>query len=331
MTAAPCRLDAVAYLFGAQGTQWAGMGGELLACDATFRDTIAACEQEIHRHADWSLTEEMAAPRAVYRLHNDHRFIQPALTAVQIGLVRMLGERGLKASAVASLSMGEAAAAHVAGRLDLLEAMDIACAVSRLPECELPPGLMAVIRAPWTRAGDFLANLGARVSLAVELSRDQYVISGERQAVEIVLARAAAQGLSARPLPLAQPYHWQGVSALRSSFVQALSGLQPRPGRIPLYSSATGQRHEGVDGLANHWWAICSAPARFLDVARAMVRDGFRRFIEIGPHPMLEAAIRDAAAELGVTTEFHAVMVRESGLQHLEETVARLLARIGVR
>jgi len=316
--------DGLVFVFGAQGTQWPGMGQDLLESEPAFQAAVEQCDAEVRRRGGWSLSAELRTPPAAYRAHRDYRFVQPALTSLQIGLVRVLEERGVRAAGVAALSMGEAAGAWCAGILDLPEAVQVALCTAGLAETHLPPGLMAFVRADWDAAGELVRPVEDRVARAVELGTALTVISGEEEAVETVLASAARAGVGIGRLPLAQAYHSPSVEALRRSFVGCLAGLRPRADRVPLYSSATGGAHSGHESSPEHWWRICSAPSRFLSLARAMLRDGFRRFIEIGPHPMLADSIRDAAAGMGAAVRVEAVLDRRRGAAGLDEAVARL-------
>lgn len=303
-----------AFLFSAQGTQWPGMGRELMDGDAAFRRAIVRCDASIRRHFDWSLCRELESGPDGCR-------VQPALTALQIALAEALADRGVWPDGVGSLSMGEAAGAHCAGLLGLDEAIDIACSTARLTETRLRPGLMAFVRAAWPECTDLIADVRDRVACAVELGLRLTVVSGEETAVREVLAKAAALGIAGGPLPLAQAYHSPDVASLGHDFAERLAGLRPCRGSIDSYSSVTGAVEHGV--TAAHCWRICSEPSRFYTLALAMIRDGYRRFIEIGPHPMLGQTIQEAAVHLGADVEVHATMQRGASAVESLAAVAR--------
>jgi acyl transferase domain-containing protein len=204
--------------------------------------------------------------------------------------------------------MGEAAAAYCAGILDLNGAIDVACSTARLTETKLPEGLMGFVQATWAETTTLIADVRDRVAIAVERGAGLTVISGEASAVRRVLAIASARGIASGPLPLAQAYHSPDVASLGEAFRARLSNLRLRSPQIDSYSSVTAavQNEPGVD----HWWQICSKPARFYMLALAMIRDGYRRFIEIGPHPMISQTIEEAAAHRGVAVDVRASMRR---------------------
>jgi acyl transferase domain-containing protein len=302
------REGSTAFVFSAQGTQWPGMGRDLMMEDATFRAVISRCDESIRRHFDWSLCREIEAHPAEARLHRELLMVQPALTSLQIALTETLACRGVLPAAIGALSMGEAAGAYGAGMLDLDGAIDVACSTARLTETPLRTGLMAFIRATWPDCTALIAEVRDRVAVAVELGVRLTVISGEQAAVRQVLSIASQRGIACGALPLAQAYHSPDVASLGLDFRRRLSELRPHRPRIDVYSSVTGavQDRSNVD----HWWRVCSEPARFYTLALAMIRDGYRRFVEIGPHPMLAQTIEEAAAFLGEIVHVHAVMNR---------------------
>lgn len=305
------REGVTAFVFAAQGTQWPGMGRDLMADDATFRGVISRCDESIRRHFDWSLCGELDSAPADCRLHDDPHRIQPALTSLQIALTETLISRGVSPAGVGSLSMGEAAGAYAAGMLSLDDAIDIACSTAKLSDTKLRRGLMAFLRATWTDCAALIAEVADRVAVAVELGQQLTVISGEWSAVRGVLSKAAAMGIASGDLPLAQAYHSPDVAGLGREFIERLSGLRSRRGTIDMYSSVSGSVQR--EATAAHCWRICSEPARFYTLALAMIRDGYRRFVEIGPHPMLAQTIHEAAARLGETVEVHPAMRRGAG------------------
>lgn len=313
-----------AFLFGAQGAQWPGMGCDLLERDAAFHEAIVLCEQEIERIAGWNLRHELTAPAERYRLMDDPKFVQPALTALQIGLASALRARGVEPDGIGALSMGEAAAAWCAGSIHLAEAIEIAKATAELAETPLRPGGMAFLRTTWAEAERRLHGYQDRAARAVELGSDLTIIAGEREAVDALIARAARDGIAAGPMPLPQAYHTPAVRPLRPRFVRSLSRVRPHPADIPFYSSAVGARHRLEDSSPEHWWSICSEPSLFFRLARAMVADGVRTFMEISPHPMLEHSIHDAAASLDQKVEVYPLMSRAHGAEDLDEAVRAL-------
>lgn len=300
-----------AFIYAAQGTQWAGMGRDLLERDAVFDDAIRRCDQSIRRHFDWSLREEMAADPSRWRLHADSRFVQPAVTSLQIALTQVLSSRGIRPDGVGSLSMGEAAAMYAAGAISLDGAINIACSVARFGETPSRPGLMATIGASAADCREWVQATGGAASLAVELGPGRTVISGERDAVRKVLAEARRSGCAGMTLPMAHAYHSPDVEGLAAGFLARLSDLEVGPTRMEAYSSVTARVVDRPP--LQHWWEVCSQPAWFHTLVIHLLRQGYRSFVEIGPHPMLGPAIEEAAAHAGVAVEVWCTMRRDTG------------------
>jgi len=149
---------------------------------------------------------------------------------------------------------------------------------------------MAFVRETWAECASLIAGAADRVALAVELGPRLTVISGEASAVRETMLAAVARGIGCGPLPLAQAYHTADVRGLGEAFVERLSGLRSRRSAIPYYSKR--DRRLQTEISARHYWRICSEPSLFYTLARSMVRDGYRRFVEIGPHPMLGSRSR---------------------------------------
>lgn len=300
----------IAFIYAAQGTQWAGMGRDLLEQDAVFDDAIRRCDHGIRRHFEWSLHEEMSADPSRWRLHTDWRFVQPAVTSMQIALTEVLLHRGIRPDGIGSLSMGEAAAMYAAGAISLDGAIDIACSVARFGETPSRPGLMATLCASAADCREWLHATGGAASLAVELGPGRTVISGEHNAVRSVLAKARRSGCAGRVLPMAHAYHSPDVAGLAAGFLARLADLTVGPSRMDVYSSVTAQTVDRPP--LQHWWDVCSQPAWFHTLVMRLLRQGYRTFVEIGPHPMLGPAIEEAAANAGIAVEVMCTMRRDT-------------------
>jgi acyl transferase domain-containing protein len=309
-------------VFSAQGAQWPGMGRSALATHPAFRDTLAACDRSLGRHGDLSLTRELAAPDPGYRAHHHPSVVQPAMTCLQIALLAVLRDAGVDPVAVAGLSMGEAAAAHAAGALGIDEAVDVARATAGLAEATLDTGSMIRIALGWEAAGRLVADL-PRVERAVEMTPGLTVLAGGVGDLETVLARARERGVDGGPLPLTHAYHSGRIDPLQTQYAAQLARHAPRPARLPFYSSVTTGRVAAPGGAA-YWWGVCRRPSRFWTVARHLLADGYRRFVEIGPRPVLAGVLAAAGAELGVTVSTAHLMDRDDRPGDLEARVAEL-------
>jgi acyl transferase domain-containing protein len=223
-------------------------------------------------------------------------WLQAAVTAVQLGVAAALGRRGLAPAAVAGLSMGELAAAVVAGRLDVGDAARVARGVSVLCAAGDGDGRLAVVAASRTTLARVLGADGP--ALAATLAPRAQVIAGRGADVERVSGELRAAGVEVHELRLPSAFHSEAVEPLRDSFLRQVGAIAPRPGRARLYSGIDASHSPPLDAV--HWWNVCRRSFHFDDAIRAMLADGVRWFIEIGPRPVVAGYILAIAADLAV-------------------------------
>lgn len=296
------------FVFSSQGAQWPGMGRDLYTQDEVFRNKVQECDDEIWRHQGWSIIEEMARDDASYRLHNDPGFVLPALTAVQIALCAYFASKGLQPAAVTGLSMGEVAAAHVAGILSLHDAIAVVCCQARLTARSLRPGGMAVVNLSPEKARAIAMNIHG-LSVGVELSPSLSVLSGDAVAVRNAVAVLTEQRVFCMPVNICSAYHSAEVQPLEKEFKNCLRDLRPVRGRIPIYSSVSGGRETGARFDAHHWWQIMSRTAFFSSAVARLLIDGHESFVEVGPNILAEP-IRETARAFGKEVRVRAAIWR---------------------
>src|SRR6185436_8567883 len=174
----------VVFVFGGQGEQWPGMGGELLAQEPVFRRTVEECDALLRHYVRWSLIEEMLADESRSRLKHTE-FAQPVLLGLQLGLAALWRSWGLEPSAVVGHSVGEVAAACVAGALSVADAMRIAAHRGILMQRMHGQGAMLAVALPAKDAARVIEAFAASVGIAAVNSPAATVLSGEPKAVQI--------------------------------------------------------------------------------------------------------------------------------------------------
>lgn len=290
--------ESTAFLFVAQqGTLSPGLSA-LVREEPAFLDAFSACAAEIQRRAGWSLFDEMRAPHSAHTSRD-----QPVVTALQIAWVSLLRSAGSEAAATGGLSAGETGAAWCSGAIDLPQAMQLALLFGDLADQDTARGTMGYVRADWGTVGDLIERNAPEVARSVEMSRDMTVIAGPSPAVDRVMQAAAARGIACARLPFDKAYHNAGIDPVEPWFRRGLDAIQPRDTRIPLYSAVTRRPHEGRALTPTYWWQVAREPVYFFSMLQRMIADGYRRFIEIGPAPMLAETARQAALGTGVTVE----------------------------
>ena len=289
--------ERIAFVFTGQGAQWWGMGRELLEHDAAFRATIERCDAILRRYADWSLIDALRADEAASRMH-ETAIAQPAIVALEIALAASWRRWGVRPRAVVGHSVGEIAAAHVAGVLTLDDAVRIACHRGRVMRRTGGLGRMAAARAPLSVVEEAIAEAAiAGESLAVSIaavnSPTQVVLAGEPPAIEAVLASLRRRGVRCQELPGAYAFHSSQMAALTDELADAIGDVRLGRPEVPIIPTADGWSPGAPAFGAAYWPHQMRRAVRFADAVRRLVDDGYRSFVEVGPHSVLSAAIAE--------------------------------------
>jgi myxalamid-type polyketide synthase MxaE and MxaD len=289
----------VVFVFPGQGSQWIGMGRGLLASSAVFRAALERCGEALREHVSWSLLDELAAEEHAARL-GEIDVVQPVLWAIQVALAAQWRAWGIVPAAVVGHSMGEIAAAHVAGALTLTESAAIICRRSRLLRALSGRGAMALVDLSRSDAEAALRGHETALAIAVLNSPRSSVISGDPTALQAVLGVLRGRGVFCREISVDVASHSPQVDALLAPLRAALRGLAPKAAAVPMHSTVTGALCAGSDLDAGYWARNLREPVLFSSVIRSLAESGHTRFLEISPHPILAPAIDETLASLGV-------------------------------
>ena len=287
----------VVFVFPGQGSQWEGMCRKLLAEEPVFRHAIEQCEQALASEVDWSLIDVLTRPEASARL-SEIDVLQPALFAIQIGLSALWRSWGIVPDAVVGHSMGEIAAAHVAGVLSMRDAAGIIARRSGLLRTLCGGrGAMAQVELSMEAAQDVIAPYADRLAVAVSNGPRATVLSGDAAALDEVTARLERQGVFVRKVKVDVAAHSPQVDPLRGALLAALAEITPQSEAIPMYSTVDGKRRDGHTLDATYWVRNLREPVRFAAAVEQLLTDGHTIFIEISPHPVLLPSIDDRLRE----------------------------------
>ena len=289
-------------VFSGQGPQWFAMGRELMADEPVFQEALAKIDALLRPLAGWSLLEELARDEVASRL-DQTEVAQPALFAVQVALAGLWRSWGVHADALVGHSVGEIAALHLAGSLDLETATRVAWHRGRLMQPATGLGRMASVGLGEAQARELLHAHAGRLDIAAINAPRSLVLSGESAALESALATLAVNGVSHRMLPVNYAFHSAQMAPFAEQFTQALRGLRGAAPQGHLYSTVTGQRvhDEPIDAV--YFGRNVRQTVRFADAVAAMSADGCDVFLEIGPHPVLGSAIAECLAEAATTSQ----------------------------
>jgi acyl transferase domain-containing protein/acyl-CoA synthetase (AMP-forming)/AMP-acid ligase II/acyl carrier protein len=289
------RRPKVVFVFSGYGAQWWGMGRELLKQEPKFREALVQCDELLREYVEWSLLEEMMAGKDVSRLTgSDVEITQIALFGLQIGLAALWRSWGIEPDAVVGHSLGEVAAAHVAGILTLPDAVRVIFHRSHIMQQKLEqeaPGAMAAVELAIEDAEKLLAGYEDRLSVAVHNAPRSVVLAGEAVALEQILQSLREQGVGVRVLSTPGGGHSPQAEGARKELEQALTTLQPKVPSISIFSTVTGLSNEWPAFDAAYWGRNVRERVRFSEAIARLAQEGHDMFLELSPQPILSAAI----------------------------------------
>jgi acyl transferase domain-containing protein/surfactin synthase thioesterase subunit/acyl carrier protein len=284
----------VAFVFGGQGSQWRGMGRALLSRQPAAREALQQCDQAFRQHVSWSLIERLT--NGSDRDFEQTDFVQPAIFAIQVALAAAWRARGLVPDAVIGQSMGEIAAAFVAGALSLDGAAAIICLRSQLVATARGRGGMAVVGLSLAGIQQILQPFAGRLSVAVSSSPQLTVVAGDRDALIDLLADLTAKGVFCRAVQVDYASHSPQMDPLLPELAHRLAGLVAQPSQIDFYSAVTASPIAGAALDAAYWVRNLREPVLFASTIQRLQQDGVRVFVELDPHPVLAQAIEQSVA-----------------------------------
>ena len=282
----PEKSPKLAFVFSGMGQQWWAMGRQLLECEPVFRESIKRCDELLRQYVDWSLWDELTATEENSRI-NETQIAQCCIFAVQVALSALWRSWGIIPSAIVGHSVGEVAAAHVAGILSLEDAVRVIFHRSRLHASTAGRGTMLAIALKLKEAQRVLVGYEDRVSIAVINSPTGLTLSGDTQALAEIAASLEQKEIFCRFLQVEVPYHSVLMKPLKAELAKSLQGINPQPATIPLFSTVTGQQVSGPEVDAEYWGQNMRNPVVFASAVDGLMKAGYDLFLEIGAHPVL--------------------------------------------
>ncbi|MFD9792932.1 acyltransferase domain-containing protein [Streptomyces sp. NPDC059070] len=315
-----------AWCFGGHGSQWPGMGRALLS------EVPAAAK--VLTELDALLPNGVVEPLlGTADGDGSPATTQPLIFAVQVATAHWLLSLGLRPAAVVGHSLGEVAAAHVAGALTLADAARVVAVRSRLLGSAAGGGAMATVNLDRHTVERRCALIPGTVVVAAHSAPNETVVTGEGSATRALVAELEAEGVRCRHIRINAASHSPFVDGVLPRMRAELADLTPGEPSIPWISTvdadADGAPVETVDATADYWTRNLRRPVRFTEAVSALARRGIRAYAEIGPHPVLLPPLRQTLRAEGVEDP----LVVASGSRTTPEPVSlpRLLGALHCR
>ncbi len=280
-----------------QGGQWLGMGRELMRSEPIFRATLEQCDEAIQGVVGWSLLQELNADPADSRIENPQvDVIQPAIWAMQVAQAALWKSWGIVPEMVIGHSMGEVAAAYIAGILSIEDAARIICLRSVLAKKASGKGGMAVVELPAEECEALIAPKAGRVSVASCNSPTTTVLAGDSNDLQDIFADLESREIFCRLVNVDFASHSSQMDPLLDELFQVLRDVKPRKGTIPLFSTVTAAEIDGRQMNASYWVKNLRYTVQFAASLKSLLDDGFDTFIEMSPHPVLSNPVEQTIA-----------------------------------
>ncbi|MES9542838.1 SDR family NAD(P)-dependent oxidoreductase [Actinomadura sp. NPDC000600] len=283
-------------VFPGQGSQWVGMGRELLDSSEVFGGWVEECELVLSRYVDWSLREvlERADEADLARIE----VLQPLLFAVMVGIARIWGSWGVVPGAVVGHSQGEVAAAYVAGALSLDHAVRVVVLRSRLfARALVGHGAVAALAAGRAVAEELIGRWGGALSLAGANGPGATMVAGPEDLLDELVVLCGERGIRARVVAGTVASHSAQVDPLRGELLDLLEPVSPVATDVTFCSTVTGAPVDTSALGAEYWFDNARRPVDFAGAIGGLLAEGHRAFIECSPHPILVPNIAEIAAE----------------------------------
>uniref|UniRef100_UPI0006708EFE type I polyketide synthase n=1 Tax=Kitasatospora sp. MY 5-36 TaxID=1678027 RepID=UPI0006708EFE len=278
----------VAFLFSGNGSQWVGMGRQLLAGQSVFRRSMTRSDRRMRELLGFSLVEQLMDPDG--RL-DDMDVFQPLLFSLQVALAETWRSLGVEPDVVVGQSVGEFAAAHIAGALDFEDASRLAAHHGRLlQQLAVGRGEGIVVMTP---ADEVRPHLTGGLTLSGHNGLSSTLVTGTPQEIDDLVRRLTDAGVVNHRVRMGHAPHSPLVDHVLAPLKAELDGIRPRTARVPMISTVTGEPVDGAELGPDYWADNLRREIRVVDALTRLRDHDVDAVVELSPHPLLLKSVSE--------------------------------------
>ena len=300
----------IAFMFSGQGPQQAGMAAELYRTYSVFRNAMDRCDALARPFLEKGLLDVIFARDGDDTLVNRTDYTQPALFAVEYALTELVKSWGITPDALIGHSLGEIAAACAADVFGLEDAMRLVIARGALMHRVPSGGAMAAIWAEQSVVRTLIDRIAPDITVAAMNGPLNTVVSGDRNALKLLLAALDRQEIKYRELHISNGFHSPRTEPILDEFEAVAGELTHKAPRLPVISNLTGELMTAAPDKI-YWRRHLREPVRFGDGMLALGKLDCRTFLELGPHPVLLPLAQVCFGDKGKSVAWVATLNRQ--------------------